>query len=158
AVGSERGVHYYAMQFIEGQTLAAIIDDLRQLAGQDDAGRAVPAEAVSREARQLARGHWGPPAPSDDPAVVSPAPAETVRAAKAAVSTKPSLGGSEFFHSVARLGIQAAEALEHGHQQGVIHRDIKPGNLLVDIDGHLWITDFGLAQVRNDPRLTITGN
>src|SRR5260370_105734 len=37
-VGCERGVHYYAMQFIEGQTLAALIGDLRQLAGKEDRG------------------------------------------------------------------------------------------------------------------------
>jgi serine/threonine protein kinase len=59
---------------------------------------------------------------------------------------------------VARLGVQAAEALEHAHQVGVVHRDIKPGNLMVDGRGNLWVTDFGLAYVQSDTRLTMTGD
>jgi hypothetical protein len=63
-----------------------------------------------------------------------------------------------YFRTVANLGIQAAEALEHAHQMGVVHRDIKPGNLLLDTRGNLWITDFGLAQFQAGPDLTMTGD
>ena len=59
---------------------------------------------------------------------------------------------------MANLGIQAAEALDHAHQEGVIHRDIKPANLMVDVKGHLWITDFGLARLQNDSGLTLSGD
>jgi tetratricopeptide (TPR) repeat protein len=59
---------------------------------------------------------------------------------------------------VADLGIQAAEAIEHAHGLGVVHRDIKPANILIDHRGTLWITDFGLARLRNDSGLTMTGD
>jgi serine/threonine protein kinase len=64
----------------------------------------------------------------------------------------------DYIRAVARLGIQAAEALEHAHQRGVLHRDIKPANLLVDDQGELWITDFGLAQVQGDASASMSGN
>jgi hypothetical protein len=70
----------------------------------------------------------------------------------------PSAQHGDFFRTAARLGAQAAEALEHAHQLGVVHRDIKPGNLMVDGRGELWVTDFGLAQVRGDAKLTLTGD
>jgi serine/threonine protein kinase/tetratricopeptide (TPR) repeat protein len=141
AVGSERGVHYYAMQLIEGQTLAAAIDALRREAGLQTAAPGGPTASF---------------VPGHDPA---PAPAaETDVRPVAGLSTERSVKGPGYCRAVARLGAQAAEALEHAHQLGVVHRDVKPGNLMVDGRGNLWVTDFGLAQVHSDTRVTMTGD
>jgi eukaryotic-like serine/threonine-protein kinase len=108
-VGSEGEVHYYAMQFIEGQNLAELIAAFRR---QD--------QAVPPGAR---------PARGDRPS--------------------PRLA--------AELGQQAAQALHFAHEQGVLHRDVKPSNLLVEDSGRLWVGDFGLARITGGGDLTETG-
>jgi eukaryotic-like serine/threonine-protein kinase len=133
AVGTERGVHYYAMEFIEGQSLATLIAELRTLAGVD------PQSA--------------PAAPSSTQSGC----ASVTRLTAASISQQRTSGGRAYYDWVAGLGRQAALALEHAHQMGVVHRDIKPANLLLDAQGQLWVTDFGLAQVSGDAGITMTG-
>lgn len=105
-VGCDRGVRFYAMQFIEGLSLRQLID----------AGNA---GACGENVRPTSRSQ---------------------------------------IREVARLGVQAANALSTAHECGVVHRDVKPSNLLVDQQGQLWITDFGLARCQSNHDVTRSGD
>ena len=178
ATGCERGVHYYAMQYIDGQTLAAVIADLRRQAGREGGEPATASAFAMAVADGLLSGRWAAApgnsgrqveerAAAADPQqttaytprpAVTAVPAPETRTEMAQVSTESSTQSPAFFRNAAQLGVQAAEALEHAHQLGIVHRDIKPANLLVDLRGHLWITDFGLAHCQSQVGLTMTGD
>ncbi|REH46960.1 serine/threonine protein kinase [Kutzneria buriramensis] len=57
----------------------------------------------------------------------------------------------------AALGTQVLAALESAHAAGIVHRDVKPGNIMVLPSGRVKLADFGIARIDDDPRLTSTG-
>src|SRR5262245_53492067 len=94
---------------------------------------------------------------------ISPADGSRAEASSEGLSgsLEPSaLSGSDsrFYRSVARIGVQVAEALEYANRQGILHRDIKPSNLLLDNRGNVWVADFGLAKTEEADDLTHTGD
>lgn len=102
--GEADGLHFYAMQFIDGEGLDAIVKSMRK----QESGSA----GALRDRCRL----------------------------------------------VARVGAEVAEALHHAHQHGALHRDVKPANLMLDREGHVWVTDFGLAKALEQNGLTNTGD
>jgi WD40 repeat protein/serine/threonine protein kinase len=163
-VGCERGVHYYAMQFIDGRTLSDAIREFRAARGSRT-GSPIPSRSSTpaelRESVYSSRSDR--PSQSDRPSGPLPSPrlAPDAAATVALAGTTLPAGshrGAEFFQWVARMGIQAAEALDNAHGFGVLHRDIKPANLLLDSRGSLWVTDFGVARLGADAGLTLSGD
>ncbi len=65
--------------------------------------------------------------------------------------------GAEQFEEIARIGADAATALHHAHRHAVLHRDVKPSNLIVDEDGKTWVADFGIAKVLDNAVVSQTG-
>lgn len=144
-VGEAEGVHYYAMQLIEGESLACYIRRGSQAPHQ-------PAPSTLLNNTQTA---WGP---ATQPFLIPPSSGDTGGAWKFPPEASGILKTESHVEWVARLGVQAARGLHAAHEFGVIHRDVKPSNLLVDRTGKLWITDFGLARMREAEALTHTGD
>jgi tetratricopeptide (TPR) repeat protein/serine/threonine protein kinase len=163
-VGCERGVHFYAMQYIDGQTLAQVIAELRQLAAPGEDNR-LPVNGPTPAAEAVAPGRNPSPAAADEertspyrPHLLPPGSAAQETVPQAALTTEGSHRTAAYFRTVARLGEQAAEALHHAHEMGVVHRDVKPGNLLLDGRANVWVTDFGLARMQTEASLTLSGD
>ena len=130
-VGEQAGFHYYVMQYIHGVGLDAVISRLAKTA---TSGPATPAQTELADAaiQQL----------------LGATPAEDPRKCI----------GPHYWRSVARIGLQAAEALHYAHTQGMLHRDIKPANLLLDTSGLVWLTDFGLARTVRPDDVSMAGD
>ncbi|MEZ6016884.1 MAG: protein kinase [Planctomycetota bacterium] len=136
----EQGQHFYVMQYVEGATLEELLE----------------AQLVGPRPRR-AEGGVGP---TSKPAVTA---AELVRAwtSRAAFGAGDAAALAEprlTFAEVARIVAESAEALQHAHAAGVLHRDVKPANIIVDHAGAVRVMDFGVCHVVGGHGLTLQGD
>ena len=173
--GEHDGILYYAMQFIPGTGLDRVIEDVRRCRNSPPhPPSATDAGPGSTIADGLLTGHYAGDVneaghsrlddalasgcSSDDPVDQSQSIEVSSTMSMSRISLLGTSGQTCYHREVARIGAEVAEALAHAHGRGVLHRDVKPSNLLLDARGTAWITDFGLAKFEDGEDLTETGD
>lgn len=140
AQGEHQGQYYYAMELIDGVGLDTVIHSRPDLLSSTRARH-------SSSGWRLTTGST-PPAPSP-----SAAPPKTTDPSSMSVLRRT----GEDYRFLAFLLAEVADALAGAHDAGVIHRDVKPHNMLLSAQNRLHLTDFGLARLIDEPHLTVSG-
>lgn len=117
--GEQDGYCYYVMQLVRGVSLHWVVQRFRQSA------EPITADEILRAGR-------GERIATDEEGVFSRRSSREL--------------GRDAWASFARIGVQVAMALEHAHQNQVLHNDVKPANLMLDVSGRVVVTDFGAGR------------
>ncbi len=170
--GEVDGTFYYTMELIEGRSLRDVLREIQETGGIDVVvGEGGTGSGTESGTRQLALGTSGDgERATEDPDIQCfSLPPQSPLAPNAFSSSSPSpqasglprtrLGSSSatdkaYYRRVAEWTAEVAEALHYAHEHGVVHRDVKPSNLLLANDGRMMISDLGLARAAGAETLT----
>jgi serine/threonine protein kinase/WD40 repeat protein len=139
ATGSEGDLLYFAMPYLSGASLGQVIKTARshELSNKRLAGSSF--EDLVQEAHSRSQSASNTPG-ATEPAAADPSPPDTAPVRRHL--------SRDYIRTSVQVVATVAEGLHHAHQAGIVHRDIKPGNIIVQLDGHAWLLDFGLAPLR----------
>ncbi len=144
--GEESDLQFFAMPFIDGLTLDQVVDQMRKAQSPDSNDDVQTlTEVVSTTLSNQADVRSVAGATTYSFHTTDTSKESEIDEQPHPADAKPLRLSPRYFASVARAIIDAAEALHHAHQVDVLHRDVKPSNLMLDRDGQCWIIDFGLA-------------
>jgi serine/threonine protein kinase len=159
AQGEDHGTFFYAMELVAGASLDAAIRDRTRFLSPSNPSLSIRPTTVTPTARaaetaELIRDY--PPPNTEIGPIGHIGPIDRVMPPLPLDARNLRRIRQDYCH-LARLLAEVADGLEHAHRAGVIHRDIKPQNLLVGADERLHITDFGLARLADAESITLTG-
>jgi serine/threonine protein kinase/WD40 repeat protein len=158
ATGCEEDLLYFAMPYLSGASLGQVIKTARS---HESSGAGLSSssfeellkEAHSRsqsasEAPIAARPTEPSTAPPENAGPAAPDSPEGPLPTIPAQGLGPHLLSRAYIRTAVQVMAVVAEGLHHAHEAGVIHRDLKPMNIMVEMDGHAWVLDFGLAALK----------
>jgi len=163
--GEIDGTLYYTMELVEGPSLRDVLQEIKETGAIDvvvgepttetsksrNVKTSKEGEAVSSQPTAISQKHGDPSVPSSQSAIRHPKP----KMAMTQVGSS-TVADRSYYRRVATWMAEVAEALDYAHGRGVIHRDVKPSNLLLSADGRIMISDFGLARGSGVETLTAT--
>ncbi len=149
-IGQDADLCFHVMELVDGIPLRRVIDRLAETQeAQSGPDTVVAVEMTTQQIAPVVRFDQ----PTTDEVMVAPAPAKDSLSepAKQMRRTPP------YVRRCCEIVRDAARALAYAHDQGVVHRDVKPENLMLDQKGQVHIIDFGVARFFDDISITNTG-